>query len=302
MNRFTTILMASVFAASITVPARAGDLERLGAGILIYGIGKAIEGARGHSSQRSAPAARSSSSGSRQSASQPRAVASKPKPVPDENVRFIQQKLHDLGYTEVGGADGFWGSNSAKALVIFMSDNGIQGEPKASPEIIAALAKAKTRQQIADAKGSAVAEANMPAAKVEDGIVHFGPKPDQQQEVDQHIAAEDAVRPEDFSDEGLTPAPETKTAADTDTTPPERETATAPVQEPEADIAATAAPELEAPSAETPKSDVTPPASEKTAEAEKPAVAVDQKQETVAETKDDGEPQEINGLTVSGDF
>jgi hypothetical protein len=37
-------------------------------------------------------------------------------------------------------------------------------------------------------------------------------------------------------------------------------------------------------------------------EAEKPAVVVEQKQDAVAEKMDDGAPQEINGLTVSGDF
>jgi hypothetical protein len=299
MRKLTALLMASVFAMSISAPARAGDLERLGAGILLYGIGKAIEGARqGHSQpQRSAPAA----SSSRSSASRPRAVAPKPARVPDENVRFVQQILHDLGYTEVGGADGFWGSNSAKALGIFMADNGIEGEPKASPEIIAALAKAKTRQQIADAKEAAVAEATMPAAKVEDGIVHFGQKPDQQAADDEHIATEAAVQPEDFSDEALKPAPEKKTADVTETPPAEQENAIAPNPEPQADVAATDVPETEAAPAETPKSDVTPPASEQTVETEKPAVA-EQKEEAFVEKMDDGAPQEINGLTVSGDF
>jgi hypothetical protein len=213
-----------------------------------------------------------------------------------------------VGYTEVGGADGFWGSNSAKALAIFMQDNGIEGEPKVTSEIKTALAKAKSRQEIADAKESAVAEANMPAAKVEDGIVHFGPKPDQQTaDADaEHMAAEDAVQQEDFTDDDLTPAEDMKTAADTDSAPPAQETAVAPAPESEADIAATEAPKPEAPSAEAPSADVaesnvTPPAAEQEAETEQPAV-VEQKQEAVAETKDDGAPQEIDGLTVSGDF
>jgi hypothetical protein len=301
MRKLTAILMASVFAMSVTAQARADDtFLRLGVGVGAAILGEVIKNSGNRKSpapQRSAPAA----SGSRSSASQPRAVASKPARVPDENVRFIQQKLHDLGYTEVGGADGFWGSNSAKALGIFMADNGIQGEPKASPEIIAALAKAKTRQQIVDAKESAVAEANMPAAQVEDGIVHFGPKPDQQREVDEHIAAEDAVRPEDFTDDNLTPADDTKTAAETDIAPTAPETAVASTPEPEADVAATDVVEPEAPSAETTKSDTPPPAAEKTAEAEKP-VEVEQEQKAVVEKKDDDAPHEINGLTVSGDF
>jgi hypothetical protein len=302
MRKLTTILMASVFAVSIAAPARAGDAERLLFGIGAAVVGEVIKNSGNRKSpapQRSAPASKNSSSGSRQSASHPRAVASKPKPVPDENVRFVQQKLHDLGYTEVGGADGFWGANSARALGIFMADNGIQGEPKASPEIIAALAKAKTRQEIADAKESAVAEASMPAAKVEDGIVHFIPKPEQQAtDADaEHIATEDAVQPEDFSEEALTPAPETKTAAETDIAV----SAAAPVPEPEADVAATDVTEPEAPSAETAISDTPPSAAERTAEVEKPT-AVEQKQDAVVEDKDDGGAREINGLSISGDL
>jgi hypothetical protein len=299
MRKLTALLMTSVFAMSVTAQARADDtFLRLGVGAGAAILGEVIKNSGNRkqpSQQRSTPSA----SGSRQSASEPRAVASKPRPVPDENVRFVQQKLHDLGYTEVGGADGFWGGNTAKALGIFMKDNGIEGEPKASPEIIAALAKARTRQQIADARGSAVAEATMPAAQVEDGIVHFGPKPEQQQVVDEHVATEDAVRPEDFSDEALTPAPETKTAAETKTPPAEQETASVPEKEPVPETTATAAAEPEA----TPSEDAMPekeePTGDKTVAAETPAPAPE---ETVAETKDDGGAQEINGLKLSGDF
>lgn len=273
MRKLTIILTASVFTMSVMATARAGDTERLLFGVGAALLGEVIKNSGNRKSpapQRSAPAA----SDSRQSASQPRAVASKPKPVPDENVRYVQQRLNDLGYTEVGGADGFWGSNSAKALGIFMVDNGIEGEPKASPEIIVALAKAKTRQQIADAKESAVADATMPAAKVEDGIVHFGPKPDQQAAHDEHIATEDAVQPEDFNDEALTPA-ETKTAADTAAPPDEQATASIPEKEPVPETTATAVAEPEA-----------APAPE----------------DSVAEKTDDGGAKEINGLSISGDF
>lgn len=286
MRKLTTALMASAVAVSMATPARAGDTERL-----LFGIGAAIVGEgikainnRQQAQPRQQPQQQRQAPARSQAASPSRPAVSRPARVPDENARFVQQKLHDLGYTEVGGADGFWGSNSARALGLFMADNGLTGEPKPSPEITAALAKAQTRQQIADArKASAVAEATMPAATVVDGIVHFQPTPEQKAAEAERIAAEEAVQPEDFSEDDLKPVGAVSAPA----APVVEQKVPAPVAE------TAAAPE------EEPKSVVVAEPVKTETVTKEAAVA---KQEPAEEKADTGGVQKVNGLTVSGDF
>ncbi|MHA6643630.1 peptidoglycan-binding domain-containing protein [Mesorhizobium sp. A623] len=291
MKKITAALMASVFAVTITAPARAGDAERLLFDIGMAVVGEGIKALNNRpkspkttKQQKSAPAARS-----QQSAPRAQAAAPRPARVPDENIRTAQQKLLDLGYTEVGSADGFGGSNTSKAIGLFMTDNAISGDQKVTPDLLIALGSAKTRQEIAAAKTSAIAEATMPAATVEDGIVHFSPKPEDLAADAEHIAAEEAVEPEDFTDDDVTPsvadatpmapAIEQKVPVPADVV----ETAaipTAPKEEPEVVVAAE--PVIAEPAAE--------------------AVAVVKPKATEEENADADGVRKVNGLTVSGNF
>jgi hypothetical protein len=57
------------------------------------------------------------------------------------NVETVQRKLDRLGYHEVGGIDGIWGSKTAAAIAAYKNDKGLSGAPVLDAALIASIDK-----------------------------------------------------------------------------------------------------------------------------------------------------------------
>jgi lysozyme len=72
-----------------------------------------------------------------------------PKPAPGlsdtATVRSVQQKLRDLGYPEVGDADGKTGTKTTAGILAFRADNGLPLTPSIDTVLLAALMTASPR-------------------------------------------------------------------------------------------------------------------------------------------------------------
>lgn len=66
--------------------------------------------------------------------------------MPDYEVRALQQRLKDLGYAEVGAADGKWGSRTTGAIAAFQAHEGVPVTGKADQATKEALSKAAPRE------------------------------------------------------------------------------------------------------------------------------------------------------------
>ncbi|WP_163270732.1 peptidoglycan-binding domain-containing protein [Chelativorans alearense] len=62
------------------------------------------------------------------------------------DIRWVQQRLLDLGYREVGGIDGAFGRRTRAALLAFKADNGLPPKPEVDDETVAALRTATPRK------------------------------------------------------------------------------------------------------------------------------------------------------------
>lgn len=291
MKRITAGLIASVFAVSMTVPARANDeLLRLGIGIGLGVIGEVVKNRQGSQPKQQRQQAQPQKTDPRNSSgnqSAPKAVQAAPKPkrVPDEKVMYVQQRLNELGYTEVGGADGFWGSNTTKTVAIFQKDNGLTGEPKADDALIAALKTAKSRSVLMTEAEEAKRETALPPEKVEDGIVASEPQ----------LTDEEKAYVEAVGDEGPVVTDETQLK-------PVVETAAAEPKETE--VAKPAPVVVEAPQpmpVEAVKPVEVAPEVKDVAVAAPESVAPKQEMTDVQKVAEP-DVQEINGMTISGDF
>lgn len=60
-------------------------------------------------------------------------------------LKVIQQRLKDLGYYEVGNADGRYGRRTRAAILAFRADNGLGLSPDVDVPLVEALHKAKPR-------------------------------------------------------------------------------------------------------------------------------------------------------------
>jgi lysozyme len=84
---------------------------------------------------------------------QPRPAQERPLPAPaaadppdPDTVRDLQRRLHELGYTEVGNADGDLGPLTEAAILAFRNDNGLPLTPAIDDELLAAVMKAAPRE------------------------------------------------------------------------------------------------------------------------------------------------------------
>jgi hypothetical protein len=64
-------------------------------------------------------------------------------------VKSVQAKLHALGYTEVGHADGAWGQRTRAAVLAFRADQGLPLIAEIDREVLAALMTASPRRESA---------------------------------------------------------------------------------------------------------------------------------------------------------
>jgi len=269
MKKITIAVVSSAFLASTAIPARANDeLLRLGIGVGAALLGEALKNRNSQPQpQRTAPAQSS------RNQAVPRRQPVKPHRVPDEDVRYVQQRLRDLGYTSVGSADGFWGRNTAAAVAAFMADNALQGDATISRELVEALKTAKHRDfllaEVEAAEREAAIEASLPPSKVNDGIVHFEAPPPSEEEA-AHIERELAIGPEDFIDDAETVDDVVINLESTDHA--------------KAEVAKT-------PPAEAKKPEITETLPE-------PASAVD----AISVGRHASEKEEVNGLIISSDF
>jgi uncharacterized protein (TIGR02594 family) len=60
-------------------------------------------------------------------------------------MKVVQQQLKDLGYYEVGNADGRYGPRTRAAILAFRADNGLGLSPDVDPVLAEALQRAKPR-------------------------------------------------------------------------------------------------------------------------------------------------------------
>jgi hypothetical protein len=85
-------------------------------------------------------------------------------PVPDEKpayvdgatVKAVQKKLYNLGYVEVGMADGSWGPKTRGTILAFRADNNLPLVPLIDDELMAALVRASPRP-VSEARATATA-------------------------------------------------------------------------------------------------------------------------------------------------
>jgi len=63
-----------------------------------------------------------------------------------EELKTIQKRLSDLGYREVGKADGVWGTKARAAVLAFRADNGLPLVPGITDGMMSALMLAPKRQ------------------------------------------------------------------------------------------------------------------------------------------------------------
>jgi hypothetical protein len=70
----------------------------------------------------------------------------------------VQQKLKELGYHEVGKADGKMGSRTRGAILAFRADNGLELTPKIDKDLLAALMTAGEREVSEERKSASVSE------------------------------------------------------------------------------------------------------------------------------------------------
>ena len=67
-------------------------------------------------------------------------------PVEDEKtIEFVQQRLKDLGYHEVGNVDGDWGRKTKAAILAFRMDNHMDLKPVIDDDLLTGLARAASR-------------------------------------------------------------------------------------------------------------------------------------------------------------
>lgn len=83
-------------------------------------------------------------------------------------VKSVQVRLKDLGYTEVGNPDGRWGSRTKGAVLGFRSDNDLPLEPVIDDVLLAALMRAKPRQVAVQRATASLAD--IPKVEVQDGV------------------------------------------------------------------------------------------------------------------------------------
>lgn len=75
----------------------------------------------------------------------------------EDTIKFVQTRLRDLGYPEVGRIDGLMGRNTQGAILTFRHENGLPLEPKIDDVLLTALARAGKRQ-IGEARATATAK------------------------------------------------------------------------------------------------------------------------------------------------
>jgi lysozyme len=80
-----------------------------------------------------------------------------------ETIKSVQQKLRDLGYPEVGDADGKTGTKTTAGILAFRADNGLPLTPAIDEQLLSALMTAKPRE-IAPARANATAKDLKPAS------------------------------------------------------------------------------------------------------------------------------------------
>jgi hypothetical protein len=68
-----------------------------------------------------------------------------PSPVDAEQLRNVQRKLAELGYPEVGRADGAWGTRTRAAVLAFRADNGLPTVAQIDDDFLKALAVGRNR-------------------------------------------------------------------------------------------------------------------------------------------------------------
>jgi len=71
-----------------------------------------------------------------------------------EQIRFVQERLRALGYSETGNVDGDFGQRTRAGILAFRSDNALPLVPAIDADLIVALAGAKPRP-IADTRSNA---------------------------------------------------------------------------------------------------------------------------------------------------
>ena len=63
----------------------------------------------------------------------------------EKTIEFVQQRLKDLGYHEVGNVDGDWGRKTKAAILAFRMENDLPLKPAIDDELLTALARASAR-------------------------------------------------------------------------------------------------------------------------------------------------------------
>lgn len=63
----------------------------------------------------------------------------------EKTIEFVQQRLKDLGYHEVGNVDGDWGRKTKAAILAFRMDNRMDLKPVIDDDLLTGLARAASR-------------------------------------------------------------------------------------------------------------------------------------------------------------
>ncbi len=66
-------------------------------------------------------------------------------PLSEEMLRYVQQRLWDLGYTLVGNVDGKWGPRTRDAILAYRQDYDLPAVTAVDPDFLVALARGKPR-------------------------------------------------------------------------------------------------------------------------------------------------------------
>lgn len=83
----------------------------------------------------------------------------------NDEVKFVQTRLDELGYPEVGTLDGKWGNRTRGAVLAFRADNKLPLVPEIDNALLAALAKADPREIAPTRKDATLSDLRADGAK-----------------------------------------------------------------------------------------------------------------------------------------
>ncbi len=98
--------------------------------------------------------------------------APKPAAFAEDTIRAVQQKLHRLGYTEVGRADGKMGNMTRTAILAFRLDNNLPLEPVIDDALLQALTTAGPRHVAKEREEASAAEVRQEVPEVQSNFLN----------------------------------------------------------------------------------------------------------------------------------